>query len=78
MDTAEETLLALLLWHVDASDSELNKINIDRDDVLRLARSFDYECGETRKNELIERGKAVLMAYRHGQMDGPRSKVKAA
>lgn len=76
MTTAEETMLALLLWHVDASPSEFAQINSNKDDALRLVRSFELEIGETRRAELTERGKAVLMAYRAGQMDGPRKVEK--
>lgn len=74
MTTAEETMLALLLWHVDGSKSEYAQINCEPEDALRLARSFEFEIGETRRAELTERGKAVLMAYRAGQMDGPRQR----
>lgn len=75
MTTAEETMLALLLWHVDGSDREYLSINCTKEDALRLARTFEFDVGETRKDQLTAHGKAVLMAYRAGQMDGPRLKT---
>ena len=78
MDTAEETMLALLLWSVDASPSEYAQINSSREDALRLVRTFEFEIGEARRAELTERGKAALMAYRAGQMDGLTKKASAA
>lgn len=68
----ETTMLALLFWHLDASESELKQINVSRDDVIRLARTFEYELPEGRREELTAIGRSMLVAYRHGQMDGPR------
>lgn len=75
--TAETATLALLFWHLDASESELKQINVTRDDVLRLMRTFEYELPDGRREELTAIGRSMLVAYRHGQMDGPRSADKS-
>jgi hypothetical protein len=67
----EEATLALLFWHLDGTDSEFAQINCKRGDALRLARSMEFEMGETRRKELTDIGRAMLVAYRAGQMDGP-------
>lgn len=75
--TAVENALALLLWHLDASESELKSINVTRDDILRLARTFEAEIDTRTRDAMTDTGRALLVAYRHGQMDGPRSVAKA-
>lgn len=69
----EQNLLSLLLWHLDASDREMKEINVTREDVLRLARTYEHLLPDGRREQLALQGKCVLIAYRHGQMDGPRS-----
>lgn len=68
---SETAYAALLAWHADASESELKEINVTRDDVLRLARTFEFAIGQTRRDELTALGRALLVAYRDGQMTGP-------
>jgi hypothetical protein len=73
MKLAEQNALALLFWHLDASDSEMRAVNVTREDILRLARSFEAEISDSRRDQLTDIGRSLLLAYRHGQMDGPRS-----
>ena len=63
--------LALLLAYIDASDNELRDLNVTRDDVLRVARTFEAHLAKDRE-QLDRNWRAVMTAYRMGQMDGPR------
>lgn len=64
--------LALLLAYVDASDNELRDLNVTRDDVLRVARTFEAGMGKERE-KLDSEWRVMMTAYRMGQMDGPHS-----
>lgn len=63
--------LALLLAYIDASDKELRDLNVTRDDVLRVARTFEALLAKDRE-QLDRDWRVVMTAYRMGQMDGQR------
>jgi hypothetical protein len=66
--TYDEAALALLLWHLDATDAEFAQINCERIDALKLLRSIEFELGEQRCEHLTEVGRGLLIAYRAGKM----------
>lgn len=65
---AETVTLALLRWHLDASESELRDLEVTKDDVMHLVRAFESEMTSERHEELTSLGRGLLLAYRHGQI----------
>lgn len=70
-NNSDTNLLALLLWHLDATESEMKAINVTRDDILQLARTFEAELSIEFSEQLSQTARALLVAYRHGMMSAP-------